>query len=117
MRTGRTSLTDEVATVKKVEDLILADRRVTIQTIMRETGLSFGSVQKIIHEELHMTKVSARWVPRLLTPLQRKTRHDLSMQNLTLLDEDEESFFGRLVTMDECWVYLYDPETKEMSKE
>ena len=39
------------------------------------------------------------------------------MQNLTLLEEDEESFFGRLVTMDECWVYLYDPETKEMSKE
>ena len=116
-RSGRPSVTDEVATVKKVEDLILADRRVTIQTIIQETGLSSGSVRKIIHEELHMSKVSARWVPRLLTPLQREMRRDLSRQNLTLLEQDEDNFFGRLVTMDECWVYLYDPETKEMSKE
>ena len=116
-RTGRPSLTDSVATMKKVEDLILEDRRVTIHVIMHETGLSYGSVWKVIHDELHMSKVSARWVPRLLTPLQRQTRRDLSRQMLTLLEQDEEDFFGRLVTMDESWIYLYDPETKEMSKE
>ena len=82
-RSGRPLVTDELATVKKVEDLILADRRVTIQTIIQETGLSSGGVRKIIHEELHMSKVSARWVPRLLTPLQREMRRDLSRQNLT----------------------------------
>ena len=84
---------------------------------MHETGLIYNSVLKIIHDELHMSKVSARWVPRLLTPLQRQTRRDLSRQMLTLLEQDEEDFFGRLVTMDESWIYLYDPETKEMSKE
>jgi hypothetical protein len=26
-------------------------------------------------------------------------------------------FFDRLITMDECWVYHYDPETKETSKQ
>lgn len=116
-RSGRPSFTDDAATVKKVENFILEDRRVTIQMIMRETGLSYGSVCKIIHEELHMSKVSARWVPRLLTPLQKQTRHDLSREMLTLLEQDEEDFFSRLVTMDECWIYLYDPETKQMSKE
>jgi hypothetical protein len=26
-------------------------------------------------------------------------------------------FFDSLITMDECWVYHYDPEPKEMSKQ
>ncbi|XP_076053611.1 protein GVQW3-like [Oratosquilla oratoria] len=45
-RTGRPLLTDSAATVKKVEDIILEDRRVTIHVIMHETGLSYGSVKK-----------------------------------------------------------------------
>lgn len=98
--------------VKKVEAVILDDRRSTMERVMAETGLSYGSAWRIIHEELHMNKVSARWVPRLLTPLQKQTRHDFSQQNLTLLERNEDDFFARLVTMDECWVYLYDPETK-----
>ncbi|XP_076044837.1 histone-lysine N-methyltransferase SETMAR-like [Oratosquilla oratoria] len=116
-KSRRPSLTDRVATVKKVEYLILEDRRITIHVIMHETGLSYGSVWKIIHNELHMSKVSARWVPRLMAPLQRETRLELSRQMLTLLKQDEEDFFGRLVTMDESWIYLHDPKTKEMSKE
>ncbi|XP_076066155.1 protein GVQW3-like [Oratosquilla oratoria] len=83
-RTGRPSLTDSAATVKKVEKLILEDRRVTIHVVMNETDLSYGSVWEIIHDELHISKVSARWVPRLLTPLQGQTRRDLSRQMLTL---------------------------------
>ncbi|KAJ7335737.1 hypothetical protein JRQ81_013678 [Phrynocephalus forsythii] len=84
---------------------------------MVETGLSYGTAWRIIHEELHMNKVSACWVPRLLTPLQKQTRHDFSQQHLTLLEQNEDFFFACLITMGECWVYIYDPETKEMSKE
>ena len=118
-RSGRPSLTDDMDTIKKVEALVQEDRRVTLQTIMHETDLSYGSAWNIIHNQLHMSKVSARWVPHLLTPLQKQTRRDLSQQALDLLQQDEEDFFRRLVTMDECWVYvyLYDPETKEMSKQ
>lgn len=46
-----------------------------------------------------------------------QTRHDFSQKNLTLFERNEDEYFARLVTMDESWVYLYDPETKEMSKE
>ncbi|XP_076037000.1 protein GVQW3-like [Oratosquilla oratoria] len=116
-RTGVQSFMDRAATVKKVEDLILEDRRVTIHVIIHESGLSYNTVWKIIHDELHMSKVSARWVPRLRTPLQRQTRCELSRQMLTPLEQDEEDFFGRLITMGESWIYLYDPETIAMSKE
>ena len=105
-RSRRPSLTDDAATVKKVEDLILENQRIAIHMIMHETGLSYGSVSTIIHDKLHMYKASARWVPYLLTPFQKQTRRDLSRQMLTLLEQDEEDFFGRLVTMDECWICM-----------
>ena len=30
---------------------------------------------------------------------------------------NESDFLGKLVTGDETWIYCYDPETKEQSKE
>ncbi|KAJ7316258.1 hypothetical protein JRQ81_002420, partial [Phrynocephalus forsythii] len=113
------SIKDDLAMVKKVEAVILDKRRSTMERVIVETGLSYGSVWRIIHEELHMIKVCAFWVPCSLTALQKQTRHDFSQQNLTLLElqKNEDNFFARFITMDECWVYLYNPESKEMSKE
>ena len=91
--------TDDV-TVKKVECLILEDRQAAIQMIMNETGVSYGSVQEIIHNELHMFKVST-----------------YTFQDILTLFEDEEDFFCHMVTMVESQVYWYDPETKTMSME
>ena len=59
-----------------------------------------------------MSKVSARWVPRLLSPFQKDTRRQCCQENLELLTEDPEHFFQRLVTGDETWVYHRDPESK-----
>ncbi|KAJ7324457.1 hypothetical protein JRQ81_017477 [Phrynocephalus forsythii] len=105
-RAGRPSIKDYLAMVNKVEAVILNDRRSTMERVMAETGLSYGTVWRIIHKELHMNKVSACWVPCLLTPLEKQTCHDFSQQNLTLLERNEDKFFARLITMDKCWVYL-----------
>jgi hypothetical protein len=43
--------------VAKVEASILSDSRITIEGIVLEVGISYGSVLNIIHSELHMTKV------------------------------------------------------------
>ena len=70
-RSGRpsTSCCDDV--VHKVEEMILLDRRVRVKNIAAELGISQGSVFDIIHGQMNMTKVSARWIPRLLTPVQK----------------------------------------------
>jgi len=59
-----------------------------------------------------MSKVSARWVPRMLSPFQKDTRRQCCQENLELLTEDPEYFFQRLVTGDKTWVYHRDPESK-----
>ena len=59
-----------------------------------------------------MSKVSARWVPRMLSPFQKDTRRQCCQENLELRTEDPEYFFQRFVTGDETWVYHRDPESK-----
>ena len=54
----------EVATpeiIDKVHDIVLTDRRVKVRELVEATVIS------ILHEQLGMKKLSARWVPRLLT--------------------------------------------------
>jgi histone-lysine N-methyltransferase SETMAR len=77
-----------------------------------ETGISAGAVWTIIHEKLDMFKVSARWVPRMLSPFQKDSRRQCRQENLELFTEDPEHFFQRFVTGDETWVYNRDPESK-----
>ena len=75
---GRTSICDapcsgrptEAATpeiIDKVHDIVLTDRRVKMRELVETTGISHGTVISIFYEKLDMKKLSARWVPRLLT--------------------------------------------------
>lgn len=76
---GRTSVFDEqrpgapkTATaednVTKIHDLVLADRRLKVREIAEIVGILKDRMGHILHEILGMRKLSARWMPRLLTP-------------------------------------------------
>ncbi len=62
-RTGRSD-----ANVQAMRQLVTADRRLTIQALHRETGISQSSIQRILKKDLHLTRRSAKLVPALLTP-------------------------------------------------
>lgn len=62
--------------VMQVENLLMDDRRVTINKIAEHCKISVGSVETILHKHLGVSKVSARWVPRMLTFEQKKNRVD-----------------------------------------
>ena len=64
--------------VKVVHTLVICDRRRDLRSIASEVGISFGAVQSILTDILGMSKVSARWVPRMLTGDQKRTRLDIS---------------------------------------
>ena len=127
-RRGRTSIEDEhrpgaprlvrtIENINVVKNLLEADRRLTVRQLANATGISYERVFTIIHEDLEMSKVSARWVPRLLTPVHKQKRLELSAQNLKLYEHDPDDFLSRFVTQDECWVYHYQPECEMQSKQ
>jgi len=60
----------EIATpeiIDKVHDIVLIDRRVKVRELVEATGISHGTVISILHEQLGMKKLSARWMLCLLT--------------------------------------------------
>ena len=71
------------------------DRRGSLHEIARQIGISFGSVQFILTDILGMSKVSARWVPRMLTKDQKKNRLNISKYLLSLYEDDPEEFMRR----------------------
>lgn len=95
--------------VKKVEKLVLEDARIKIKMLSAMTNLSIGTTHNILHDLLNLSKVSARWVPRMLTAPQKQVRVECSRELLELCGEDPSRFFNRVVTGDETWVHHYDP--------
>ena len=108
------SATDE-QTVEKIKEFVNTDRRLKVREIAQEMGISTGSVHSVLSDILGMKKLSARWVPRLLTVYDEHRRVQYCEENLFM--EGEKNFFSTLVTGDETWCYYYDPETKEQSRE
>ena len=113
-REGRPNFVVTEDSVCQVKTLVLEDRRVTVRQLAAITKMSVGSIETILHDHLHMSKVSARWVPRLLTPNQKEQRAD-SCKELIELESKDTRFFYRIVTMDETWVHHFDPEMKSSS--
>ena len=56
----------------------MCDRRKDLRSIASEVGMGFGAVQLIVTDILGMSKVSSRWVPRMLTDDQKRTLLDIS---------------------------------------
>ncbi|GFR32982.1 histone-lysine N-methyltransferase SETMAR [Trichonephila clavata] len=88
-----TSTTD--ANVGKLVDMIRANRRITIDEVAEELGISHERAQNIIHDILRYRKVSSRWVLRQLTLDTQKQRMAVSLEHPRALHEDAITFcFG-----------------------
>ncbi|XP_044313292.1 uncharacterized protein LOC123037293 [Drosophila rhopaloa] len=111
----KTSTTED--NVTKIHDLVLADCRLKIREIAETVGMSKDRVGHILHKILGMRKLSAQWVPRLLTPDNKRNRETTSEQCLTLFKRNPKEFLRLFVTIDETWIHWYSPDTKERSKQ
>jgi hypothetical protein len=59
--------------IEQVHDMVLDDRRMNVREIAGTKGISKERVGYILHEDLNMRKICARWLPRLLTADQKRT--------------------------------------------
>jgi hypothetical protein len=97
-----------------VHSLILEDRHLTIREIADEVGISTGYAHSIITEDLHMCRVVAKFVSKLLSQEQQQLRLEVARDMLVCANGDTE-FLKTMITGDEMWVYGCDPETKVQS--
>jgi histone-lysine N-methyltransferase SETMAR len=100
----------------QVHDMVLDERRMIVREIAETIGISKERVGYILHEELDMKKLCEKWVPRLLTADQKRTRMEISEQCLERFNKNKTNFLRRFITMDETWIHHYTPESKQQSK-
>ncbi len=88
----------------------------TVRGLAVQAGMSTGSVHNILKKDLGLTKISAKFVPKILTDQQRANHVEASQTCSDLVTADP-SVLQQIVTGDKSWVYLYDPEMKHKSQE
>jgi len=87
-RPGRlkTVITPEM--IDQIHELIMEDHRISAKSIAEQLGISRERVGSIIHEDLDMRKLSAKWIPKCLNADQKRQRRQSSEQLLEFCRRD-----------------------------
>ena len=102
------SITSQKA--QEIKELLDKDRRITVREVSQQVDCSVGTVHTIIHESLDMSRLCARRIPKMLSECQKAQRVESCLVLFS-----REDFPSRIVTADETWISLYEPESKEQS--
>lgn len=113
-RSGRPKVASP-AIMTEIRNLLNLDRRITVRELSDKLDLSVGLLHRIIHDDLNMRRLCARWIPKMLTMEQKARRVSSCASFLRRVDREGDRFLDRIVTVDETWISLYDPETKQQS--
>jgi histone-lysine N-methyltransferase SETMAR len=115
-RSGQPSMSSTLKNVETIQWHVHEDHRRTIKDIAAIVNVSYRTLQTILTCDVNMHHVTAKFVPRLLTP-EQKEHHVAICQELCQRAVDDPSFMSRVIIGDESWVYGYDPETKQQSSQ
>ena len=115
-RSGRPSSSRNDENIAQIREKLNEDHRYTIDELPEVTGVCWSLVQRILTQDLDMRPVAAKFVPRLLTEDQRKSRLAVC-QDLKSKLENDPNFLSRVITGDESWCCGYDPESKQASSQ
>jgi len=100
-RGGRPKSTRTEVNIAAVADLVKNDRRIVSRMIAESLNIPKTVVLRILKEDLGKRKLCARFVPRSLTPEQRKDRVTSCRDIIVMADADKafsffkQTYYGR----------------------
>jgi len=80
--------------IDQIHELILEDNRISAKSVAQQLGISREWVGSIIHDDLDMRKLSAKWVPKCLNADQKRQRCQSSEQLLQFFQRDPNDFLS-----------------------
>jgi len=78
--------------IDEIHELSLGDRRISAKSIADQLSISREQVGSIIHEDLDMRRLSAKWVPKCLNADQKRQWCQSSEQLLDFFRRDPNDF-------------------------
>ena len=114
-RPGRPITKCTSSNIDQVKVLIDENPNIGYAHIEAQTSLSYGTINKIIHDHLLLKKISARWVPHELSKKNREDRVHHCEYNLAMIDSKKWRL-GDINTGDESWFYHRQISKRESNK-
>ena len=91
LKSGRPKSASRKKIVSKIKEIIEGDARFTVRDIARKVGISLSTVHLILKKHLKVRKISARWVPHLLTDEQKRQRVKVAKKLLQIFQNMTKS--------------------------
>ena len=122
VRTGRSQTVRTQRKIEEVAMLVRANRSQSVADLAAAAAaaaaaaeeVSHGTCYKILTDDLNMSRVTQQCVPRILTQDQRDDLIGICGDLISSADDDP-TFLNRIITGDETWCFLYDPQLKRQS--
>ena len=115
-KSGRPKSASPKEFVSKIKEIIEGDARFTVRNIARKVGISLSTVHLILKKHLKVRKISARWVPHLLTDEQKRQLVKVAKKLLQMFPKCDKKQFANVVTGVETWVHYFEPVRKVSNK-
>ena len=115
-KSGRPKSASRKEIVSKIKEILEGDARFTVRDIARKEGISLSTVHLILRKHLKVRKISARWVPHLLTDEQKRQRVKVAKKLLQMFPKYDKKQFANVFTGDETWVHYFEPVRKVSNK-
>ena len=114
-KSGRPKSASRKEIASKRQEIIEGDARFTVRDIARKVGISLSTVSLILKKHLKVRKISARWVPHLLTDEQKRQRFKVAIKLLQIFTKYDKKF-ANYVTGDKIWVHYFELVRKVSNK-
>ena len=97
-RSRRPTISKTTNNIREIEKIVQADRRLSIRLIAERMSTDKEIVWQVLHDNLHMTKVCAQVVSKLLTSDQKEKRQEICADILKQIEENPK-FLGSVITV------------------
>ncbi|CAF4820702.1 unnamed protein product, partial [Rotaria sp. Silwood1] len=103
-RSGRPVTETTLDNIEEIRSIVNDDPHVTIAELQEHTGLSYGTVHRILSDHLELRKITARYIPKQLKDYERDERVRICKENLPRFTEGGWRL-SDVITGDESWFF------------
>ena len=97
-RSRRPTIPKTTNNIREIEKIVREDRRLSIRLIAERMSINKEAVWQVLHDNLHMTKVCAQVVSKLLTSDQKEKRREICADILKQIEENPK-FLDSVITV------------------
>ena len=115
-RIGRPKDVGTPEVITKIAQAVKNNPHISSTILANMMKISQRTVMRILRNDLELKKVSSKWVPKLLTKIEKEKRVTASRALLQQFQCGGDAFLQSIITQDETILSLYMPKSKQGAK-